>query len=687
MGARARIGSLSFALFALNAAIVWPLFGAEYLNDFQSVEGIFITFGRFLREYWPHASWFPWSDAGMPFENSYLPLVSYMVAAIAFVARCSPAHAFHFLTALFYSLGPVFLFLFARRLSGRVAPAFLAAVFWSLLSPSSMVPELLRDIGTVWGSRRLMNIVVYGETPHAVSVALLPLALLLLGRALDRLNPRRFALAVLALAAMMLSNTFGIVVAAVGALILAGTFPEAAHNGPGWRPVSGLHGGRRRILCALTDFGWRPLARTAGMLFAAYLLICRFLPPSLARLIAVNAQSIGGDYRFTWKARLIGVAFAVALAALWWLVRRRADPAMRFALLFAACFAGIPILFYAAGVSFLPQPNRYQLEMDLAVCLLAAFVADAVLRRLPRRSVVAIAAVSAVAFAWIATKNYQFARRLIHPVDVTRTVAFREARWIGSHLPGQRVFIAGENEYWFNLFADNPQLSAGHDPSAPNWMQRVAVYAIYSGRNAGDRDGPISVFWLKAFGCGAVAVPGPNSADAYKAVVHPRKFDGLIPLVWRDDDESIYQVPLRSASLAHVIPESAMVRRHPIHGLDIDPVEAYVAALDDPALPSASLVWQTPERGRISTNVAPGEVVALQVNYDPGWEAREDDRPLRIRRDGLGLMIIDPGHSGPCKIDLAFTGGPERIACLAVSLAAALALICAMLWPRRHRIP
>ena len=495
MEARARIGSLCFALFALNAAIVWPLFQTEYLDDFQSVEGIFLTFSHFLREYWPHSSWFPWFDAGMPFENSYLPLVSYVVAAIAFVTRCSPAHAFHFLTALFYSLGPVFLFLFVRRLSGRPAPAFLAALFWSLLSPSSMIPELLRDVGTVWGSRRLLNIVFYGETPHAVSVALLPLALLLVGRALDRPNPRRFTLAVLAIAAMMLSNTFGIVVAAMGTVLLTATGP---------------------------DFGWRALARTAGMLFAAYLLICRFLPPSLARLIAVNAQSIGGDYRFTWKARVIGVAFAAGLAALCWLLRRRTDPAMRFALLFAACFAGIPMLFYAAGVSFLPQPNRYQLEMDLAVCLLAALIADTFLRRLPRRSLIAIVVLFAIAFVWIAAKNYQFARRLIHPVDITQTLAFREARWIGDHLPGQRVFIAGENEYWFDLFADNPQLSAGHDPSAPNWMQRVAVYTIYSGQSAGNRDGPISVFWLTAFGCGAVAVPGPNSADAYKAVVHPR---------------------------------------------------------------------------------------------------------------------------------------------------------------------
>ena len=325
--------------------------------------------------------------------------------------------------------------------------------------------------------------------------------------------------------------------------------------------------------------------------------------------------------------------------------------------------------------------------MDLSVCLLAAVLADRLVRRLPHRSVVAIVAASALGFAWIAAKNYQFARRLIQPVDITQTIAFREARWIGDRLPGERVFIAGENQYWFNLFAGNPQLSAGHDPSAPNWIQRVAVYTIYSGQNAGGRDGAISVFWLKAFGCGAVAVPGPNSADAYKAVVHPRKFDGLIPLVWREDDESVYRIPLRSASLAHVIPESAMVRRQPIHGLDVDPARAYVAALEDPALPAASLVWQTPERGRIATIVAPGQVVALQVTYDPGWEAREDGRPLRIRRDGLGLTIIEPDRAGRCDIEIVFGGGMERNICLAVSVATALALLFALLWTGGRRIP
>jgi hypothetical protein len=590
----------------------------------------------------------------MPFENTYLPLVSWLVAGSAFLARCSPAHAFHFLSALVYSLGPVFLFLFARKLSGRVTPGFLAALAWSLLSPSSVVPALLADMGTLWGARRLMNVVVYGETPHNVSLSLLPLALLLITRALDRAGPRRFALAALAVAAVMLSNTFGIVVVAIAAAML---------------------------VAARGDLCWKLAIRAGAMLASAYLLICRFLPPSLMRLIATNAQSIGGDYRFTWKARLIGAAFTALLVALWVGVRHFSDAALRFALLFAVCFTGIPVLYYWQGISFLPQPNRYQVEMDLAVCLLAAFALYPALRRLPRRAAIAATALGVVACAWVTTKNCEFARRLIHPVNISRTAAFREARWIGQHLPGERVLVSGENGFWFNLFAGNPQLSAGHDPSAPNWMERVAVYTIYSGQNAGDRDGPVSVFWLKAFGVGAVTVPGPGSQDHYQPIAHPKKFDGLLPLIWREGDDSVYQVPLRSTSLAHVIPADAIVRRQPIHGLDIDPVRAYVAALDDASLPPASVTWDNPERGRIAATVAPGQVVSLQINYDPGWQASVDGRPLRVLRDQIGLTVIEPGRSGKCVIDLEFSGGTERRICFAVSLVAVVALLGMLFWP------
>ncbi len=143
-----RIVSVSVALFALNAFLSWPLFRIEYLDQFQSNEGSWMALAKFLQENWPHVSWFPWFNAGMPFENTYLPGVGALVAVVSIVGRCSPAHAIHIVAAMAYSLAPVFLFLFAREVSGRIAPSALAALLWSLVSPSIIFPTLFRDLNT-----------------------------------------------------------------------------------------------------------------------------------------------------------------------------------------------------------------------------------------------------------------------------------------------------------------------------------------------------------------------------------------------------------------------------------------------------------------------------------------------------------------------------------------------------------
>jgi hypothetical protein len=635
-----RISFISLAIFALNAVICAPLFRIEYLDDFQSNEGSWITFARFLSQNWPHVSWFPWFNAGMPFEDTYLPLVSGIVAIISTIVRCSPAHAFHFLAALAYSLAPVFLFLFALGVSGRLAPSVWAGVLWSLLSPSIVFPQLLRDLGTPWGLRRLHNIVIYGETPHNVAICLLPISLLFTWRYLETPNIRKFALAALAAAAVMLTNAFGVVVVFASSLILC---------------------------AARKHLAWKPFAAVCGIQFAAYLAICRFLPPSLIRLLETNSQLVSGDYRFSSRTLLLGAGFAAILATLWASTRRISDPLFQFAILFSACFGGITALGFA-GINLMPQPTRYHLELEPGLCLIAAFV----LVRIPSKAVIAIC----VPFlAWIAVKDYRFARNLIHPVDIAQSAPYREARWISSHLPGQRVLVAGEAEWLFNLFSDNPQMGAGHEPTAPNWVQRVAVYTIFTGQNAGEQDAAISILWLKAFGVGAIVVPGKDSKDHYHAVANPDKFDGLLPLVWREGGDSIYQVPLQSTSLAHVIPKSAVVTRQPANGLDVDRLRTYVNALEP-----ASITWENPDHAKIAAKMDSSEVLSIQITYDPGWEARVGGRKVKTSADQLGFIVVDPACLGDCSVELEFTGGVERRVALGVSLLVVLSLLVMLSW-------
>ena len=73
----------------------------------------------------------------------------------------------------------------------------------------------------------------------------------------------------------------------------------------------------------------------------------------------------------------------------------------------------------------------------------------------------------------------------------------------------------------------------------------------------------MAVLWLKAFGVDAVAVSGPRSREFFKPFRNPRKFDGLLPELWRDGDDVIYRVPRRSTSLAHVVRPADLAPRRP----------------------------------------------------------------------------------------------------------------------------
>jgi len=90
--------------------------------------------------------------------------------------------------------------------------------------------------------------------------------------------------------------------------------------------------------------------------------------------------------------------------------------------------------------------------------------------------------------------------------------------------------------------------------------------------------------WLRIYGCDAVIVSGPASQEQFKPYAYPRKFDGVLPVLWRESDVTIYAVPRRSRALATwcaaPIWRRVSPRRQPASG-----VTAFLAALEDPGLP------------------------------------------------------------------------------------------------------
>ncbi len=638
------------ALFGLNLYIVLKLFGIEYLKYLHSNEGTYIAIARFVLNHPTELLWWPFWKAGMPFQNTYFPLLHLIVALLAKVTGLSPAHSFHAVSAFFYCLGPVTLFLMAWGISGRPGYSFFAGLAYSLVSPSTFLNSAIRvDAGGLGNPRRLQTVVFYGESPHVAALALVPLAVLFLYFSLKYRRPWFHVLTGLLMAAVVLTNAFGATTLAMAVVCL---------------------------LCAVGPKSfWRNLGLVLVISALSYLWISPWIPPSLLESIRFNAFSGGGYYFPPAQRSLVGVAVLAVFVLLGVLLRRyQLSEHLQFFLLFAFATTSIALLAFSADIFVLPQARRYFHESEMAVCLLV-FAAAPLLDRLPRRAR-AVGVVVLLVLAARQTIVYRrYARRLIQPIDITRTYEYETARWFDVNFKGQRVMPCVSCSFWLNVFTDVPQLGGGHEPSAPNWIERVATFTIYTGLNAGARDGEVAIVWLKAFGTQAIQVSGPNGSDHYNVLANPKKFEGRLPVLWRQGDDTIYRIPQRSASLAHVIPAGAVARRVPIHGLDTDPVLPYIAALDDPSLPLAEAHWHNFHSLSIRTNVQRGQVVSAQITYHPGWHASVNGRAQKTFRDGIGLLVIEPDCQGPCTIDLVYDGGAERKVTRMLSIAVTLGVL------------
>jgi hypothetical protein len=653
MSGRLKTVSLALVLFLLNAYICRGLFSVEYLQYMGSNEGAYIGISRYAMTHWRDLRWFPlWYD-GIPYQNTYPPLLHWGVALVALVRGISAAHAHHWVTALAYCLGPVTLYALVLRMCGSRWTAFAAGAIYSVVSWSAwLVPAIARDLGSPWYPRRLQALVYYGDGPHVAALTLLPLALLLLDLAVSRRRVWYVAFAALGLAAVALTNW-------LGAFALALTILSYL--------LARLGSGK---------WSWRDLAWTAAAVAAAYCLAMPWIPPSTILVTQFNARNVGGDYTQVYKhLPQWGAGILLELAILKAAVRRLQVP-LQFTIFFAFLFSLLTLVHSWWNISIVPQGNRYHLEMDMALSLLVALTAQAVLKRRPRW----VAGVAAGLLVLALIQPARICRRyahdtLIRTIDIASTTEWKTAQWLNEHWSGERVMMPGSTSIWLAAFSDTPQLAGGFDQGVTDYTIRVAIYEIYSGAAAGAHDGEFSLLWLKALGVQAVGAGGPRSGEYYKPFQNPKKFEGLLEPIWRDGDDTTYRVGQPHATLARVIPRASAVARAPVNGIDVDPLRPYVAALDDPEMPRADFHWTSGHSARIATTLRPDRLVSVQIAWHPGWRAVLNGRPVAVKRDLLGLMAIDPGVAGECIIDLIYDGGTEMRIARWLSALSALTLL------------
>jgi hypothetical protein len=621
-------------LIAANAYVCWGLFSAEFTERMESIEGSYMSISRWAIDHWGDLTWFPLWFTGMPFHRVYQPGLPLTVAALAKGLAWTPQHAYHFVTALAYCLGPVTLFWLCCRGTGRRGFAFLAGALYSVLSPTCfLVPGIRHDVGGLLLPRRFQVLVHYGEGPHITAMVLLPLVILFLDRAASLRRWGYIPAAVAALAAVTLTNWPGTVATALA--VAAYCLSKVGSNPPLRYPS------------------------LIGLGAVAYLIVSPWIPPSIVRAVFRNAQQ--SDDTMLGSHQLLSFGLLAAfLIGLHFLFRRaKAGSWVRFFAYFAVITGSLSMGREWFGWQLLPQPNRFQVEFEMALIGLVAYAAVLAYQRLPRWSQVCALCLLALFCLAQARRDHRYAAGYVRPIDITTTIEYKMAKWFDANMQGHRVFAPGNVSLWMNMFTDVPQVAGCCDQGVPSQEHRIAVYTIYTGQNAGARDAEISLLWLRAYGADAIGVSGPESTEYFKPYWNPRKFDGVLPKMWRDGDNTVYRVPRRSPSLAHVVPRQALVTHAPENGLVVEPLEPLVAALENPEIPPASLRWLNQHEAEIGAQTGSNQVVFLQVTYDPGWRATENGRDLKIMSDSLGMMFIVPSHTGASKIRLVYDGGTE----------------------------
>jgi hypothetical protein len=647
---------LGAALLALNTYIAKDLLSVQFTRQHGSVESAFITYAAYAARNIGDLTWYPTWYGGTPFYDVYQPGLHLAVAALASLAPITPQHAYHLITGLAYAIGPVTLFCLCLGVTGRRGYAFAVGLFYSLLSPMALLsPVVARDVGSAFHPRRFQILVQYGEGPHIAAVMLLPLVLLFLYRAGVERKTLYVPFASVTLALLVLTNWPGTV--GVSLAIIALCFAEF---------------GKGRV-------AWMRLA-VIGVI--AYLLVCRWIPPSTVAQVLGNAQQSGGHYFHARSLLYLSVIAALLVVSNIGLERLGAPRFTRFAVLYTLLTGCVTLGYFWFGIAILPQPHRFQVELEMAIATTACALGGLLLRRAPRKIRITSCMLLLIAAVPLLASNRQYARELSAPMDMTQSSEYVMAKQFDRLRPYDRVFAPGSISLWMNLWTDTPQVSGCCDQSVPDLGHRHAEYVIYTGEAAGNRDAEISLLWLRAYGATAVGVDGPRSTEVYKPFRHPFKFDGVLPLLWRDGDDAIYDIPTPSRSLAHVIPVSAIIPRAPVNGIDIQPLHAYVAALEDATLPYARFRWTSRHSAEISTVMGANQVLSVQISYDPDWRATVNGRPAPILRDKLGQVLIDTGCHGPCAIELSYGALRKNIAAWGMQF---IGLLLAIAIPFRWR--
>lgn len=646
--------ALAAAIFLINFLLNTPLFMRGDPPYRDSIEGGYAAMARFITTHPDPWGWNPLQYLGVPAQFMYLPGLPYLTAAVTWIMRSMPPeYVYRLLTATFVCLGPVTLFLFALYFTKNRWWALAAALGYTFFSPSyGLIPQIDKDRGGIaqlpW---RVQVYVKYGEGPHNAGLTLLPLALIATWLAGAGRKYWQIFLAAVLMAAVTLVNWVAALALALCCLLLLAA-------------------------ASATTFDFRPkrVFAAAGL---AWLLACFWLTPTFVRTILFNWPADSFGYHFRAPQAMLAAGMLLALFALWYLfARAAADFYLCFLNMAVLLFGWLVLAYYWGGIDTIPESRRYALEFEFFLMLaLVEWLRRAAAsgRRNLRRGAFAAAGVLVLLGAGQAWTYVSQDRHRRHPWPLDTTVEYRMASWLArQHITG-RVFASGGLRFRLNAWFDVPQVGGGFESGLRNRAPLDLAYQLRTG-SAG-RPGRMvedEILQLQAMGVQYLVIHGPKSREYYRDFANPNQFDGVLPVAFHIEDDTIYALP--APSLAHAVSPAELAKWHKPYNL-----APYVAAIGEASRPKLKTEWYGTNTLTVEGNVPEGMVASVQVNYDPGWVARQNGREIPIESDALGLLVLRPLPGPAAHLELRYEGTLEQRLMAAVS---ALAWVCALaaLW-------
>jgi hypothetical protein len=637
----------SLLVFFAAAILVAPLWRVKYVDVWQSIESIFISDARFVRDHGFTANWQPDWYCGTRAGYIYPPALRYGTAVIALWPNMSTARAYHIYIAFFYCLGIAAVYLLARAGTGDRRSGLWAAAASALLSPSFLFLPAIRADAAYYVPQRLGALARYGEGPHISSMAWLAIALACSWVGLRRGRNGWLAASAAASSMVVATNFYGAtaLVLFYAAMVWALWVTEQDH------------------------FIWLRAA-AAGVL--AYGLTAFWLVPSYITLTLRNMQFVSSPPApwSKWAALLGAAAFCLAT---WRWARGRSDRAWALFVIASSTAFSVNVLGNAwFGFRVLGEPGRHVPELDLCLILLLLLVGRQLWSnpRIPRW---AFAAPALLAF-WPVVNYTSHAWTYFPRADHLGRIEYQVTKWIHENLPGKRVMATGSTRFWYNAWFDGPMVGGG---SEQGLMNVLSVAALFQTKEAVDPQIPIG--WLQAMGADAFVVHDQSSMEIYKDVPKPERFEKLLRIFYDNGGgDRVYEVPRRFPGLARVVDTAQMDALPPMPPPGSNEhLPFYLQVLENGPASPAEFRQESPDKIRVRASLAQGQSLVVEETYDPNWSARSGGKDLPVREGPLHFMRIEapPGeHDIEMEFRLPLENKVGRVVS-ALSVVALLALV------------